>query len=246
MKAPMVTTITLTTLALCDAVLGTAMAAERRFTLSAFDKVRIEGDVAVEITSDTAPFAIASGDPRALEALSVRVQGGTLYIRRARRNAPVEARARKAAPDALPLVRLSARSVQSLTVLGHGSARIDRLSGARPSATMDGNGSVEIGTLAADTVAIAVNGSGSLKVGGSAEHARAVMLGDGLIEGSGLALSVLDFTGEGPVHARLTVDGPARIAVKGDADVQIGGKPDCTVRQTGTDVVSCGGVLAAR
>lgn len=238
--------IMLAAMAIGCAVQAPAHAADRRFTLSAFDKVRIEGDVAVEITSDAAPFAVASGDPRALEALSVKVQGGTLYIRRARRNAPTEARNRKAAPDALPLVRLSARAVQSLTVLGHGSARIDRLAGPRPSATMDGNGSVEIGAVAADAVAINVNGSGSLKIRGTSTSARAVMLGDGLIEGTSLTLGSVEFTGEGPVRAKLTVNGPAGIAVKGDADVQIAGKPVCTIRQTGINTIACGSPAPVR
>ena len=87
-----------------------AQAADKRFTLSPFDKVRIEGDVAVEIRSGAAPFAVASGDPRALESLSMRVQGGTLYIRRARTSQPTERRYRPKAPEALPLVRLDARS----------------------------------------------------------------------------------------------------------------------------------------
>ncbi len=236
MKAAMI----ITALLAASFTANAAEAAERRFTLSAFDKVRIEGDVAVEIVSDAAPFAQASGDPRALEALSVRVQGGTLYIRRERRDIPIEARNRKAGSDTLPMVRLSARAVQSLTLLGHGSAQIDRLSGARPSATIDGNGSVEIGAVAAEAVAINVNGSGSLKIGGTATSARAVMLGDGLIEGSGLTLGEINFTGEGPVRARLTVNGPALIAVKGDADVQIGGTPVCTIRQLGINAITCG------
>lgn len=223
-----------------------ASAAERRFTLSAFDKVRIEGDVAVEITSDAAPFALASGDPRALEALSLKVQGGTLYIRRARTNAPIERRKQAASPDALPLVRLSARAVQSLTLLGHGSARLDRLAGASPSATMDGDGSVEIGALEAEALALNVNGSGSLKVSGTATRARAVMLGEGLIEGAGLKLSSLDLIGEGPVRARLTVDGPALVAMKGGAEVTIGGKPVCTIRQTGKNTILCGPAEAQR
>lgn len=233
---------TLAWAALALAQLGPDMAyaAERKFTLSAFDKVRVEGDVAVEITSGAAPFALASGDVRALEALTVTVQGGTVTIRRARRNIPTEARNRPVSAVGLPLVRLSARAVQSLTVLGHGSARIDRLSGARPSVTMDGGGSVDIGTLDADRVALNVNGGGSLKVSGTAGSARAVMLGAGAIEGRGLRLSGLDFIGEGPVRARLMVDGAARIAVKGDADVQIDGTAVCTVRETGTNLIRCG------
>lgn len=233
MKAP----LTLLAALLC---LESAHAAERRFTLQAFDKVRVEGDVAVEISSDAAPFALASGDPRALEALNVKVQGGTLYIRRARRNAPVERRNQAANPDALPLVRISARAVQSLTVLGHGSARIDRLQGPQASATMDGDGSVEIIKVSAGKLAVNVNGSGSMKVSGIAESGRAVMLGDGLIEGGGLTLGALEFIGEGPVRGRFLVNGAARIAVKGDADVQIGGKPVCTIRQSGENAIVCG------
>jgi len=231
-----------TLLTLIAAVLGVdaAHAAERRYTLSAFDKVRVEGDVAVEITSGAPPFALASGDPRALEALSVKVQGGTLYIRRARRNATTELRNNAASPDQLPLVRVSARAVSALAVLGHGSARIDRLAGARPSATMDGNGSVEIGNVNAQAVAINVNGSGSLAIAGSAASARAVMLGDGLIEGGGLTLGSLEFIGEGPVRGRFAVDDAARIAVKGDADVRITGNPTCNVRQSGENVIQCG------
>lgn len=220
-----------------------AHAAERRFTLQAFDKVRIEGDVAVEITSGAAPFALASGDPRALEALSIKVQGGTLYVRRARRNAPTEARNRGASPDALPLVKISARAIQSLSLLGHGSARIDRLAGARASATVDGEGSVEIGTVTANTLAVNVNGGGSMKLAGTARGGRAVMLGDGLIEGAALTLGALEFVGEGPVRGRFTVNGSARIAVKGDADVAIGGKPVCTVRQSGSNRIDCGGAI---
>lgn len=230
----------LLTLIIALLCVDTAHAAERRFTLQAFDKVRVEGDVAVEITSGAAPFALASGDPRALEALSVKVQGGTLHVRRARRNAPVEQRNRTASPDALPLVRISARSVQSLTVLGHGSARIDQLQGDQASATMDGNGSIEIGKVSADKLAMNVNGSGSMKLAGTATGGRAVMLGDGLIESGGLTLGALEFIGEGPVRGRFTVNGGARIAVKGDADIQIGGKPVCTIRQSGTNAIMCG------
>lgn len=223
-----------------------ASAAERRFTLSAFDKVRIEGDVAVEITSGAAPFAVASGDVRALEAMTLKVQGGTLYIRRARTNAPTERRKQDATPDALPLVRLSARAVQSLTLLGHGSARLDGLAGSKPSATLDGNGSIEIGAVQAESLTMNVNGSGSLKIGGRATSARAVMLGDGLIEGTALSLSKLDLIGEGPVRAQLTVDGPARIAMKGGAAIAIGGKPVCTIRETGSNDIVCGPVEAPR
>lgn len=223
-----------------------ASAAERRYTLSTFDKVRIEGDVAVEIVSGVAPAALATGDPRALDALTVRVQGGTLSIRRARASQLTERRKQSATPDALPLVRLSARAVQSLMLQGHGSVRIDRLTGARPNATLNGSGSIDIGAVKADALAVNVSGSGSLKVVGTATSARAVMLGDGLIEATGLSLSSLDLFGEGPVRARMTVDGPARISVMGDAQIEIGGQSSCTIRQSGSNAITCGSIEAPR
>ncbi len=66
------------------------------------------------------------------------------------------------------------------------------------------------------------------------------MLGDGLIEGLGLALGALELIGEGPVRAKLSVAGPARISVKGGADIAIGDTPQCTVRQTGANAILCG------
>lgn len=224
---------------------GTTLAAERRFSVASFDTVRIEGDVAVEIVSGSSPGAVASGEPRALDALSVQVQGGTLLVRRVQANAPIERRARQSAPDALPLVRISARSVESLSLRGHGSAKLDRLAGIRPSARVDGDGSAEIANVKADALSVTVTGKGSLKIAGSAQSGRAMMLGNGLLDASGLTLASLDFTGEGPVRARLLVHGPARVVANGDSQISVGGKATCTVRQTGQGRVACGSDPAA-
>lgn len=226
---------------------GTVSAAERRLSVTSFDTVRIEGDVAVEIVSDAAPGAVAIGEPRALDTLSIRIQGNALLVRRTPTNAPIEQRAKRIAPDAVPLVRISARSVESLSLRGHGSARLDRLAGSKPSARVDGDGSVEIGGVKADALSVTVTGGGSLKIAGTAASGRAMMMGDGLLEASGLTLASLDFTGEGPVRARLKVDGPARIVANGDSQIIVGGHPTCTARQTGTGLIDCGGQpIAAR
>lgn len=227
--------------ALASMLPGTASAADRRFSVTSFDTVRIEGDVAVEIVSDAAPAAVASGESRALDTLTVQSQGNTLLIRRARTNALIEGRAKRTAPEALPLVRVAARSIGSLSLRGHGSARLDRLAGTKPSARVDGDGSVEIGSVKADSLSVTVTGGGSLKINGTAAFGRAMMLGDGLLEASGLALSALDFTGEGPVRARLLVHGPARLVANGDSDISVAGKPVCKVRQTGEGRIDCGG-----
>ncbi|PXW73811.1 putative autotransporter adhesin-like protein [Blastomonas natatoria] len=228
------------TMMLAGTASPSAWAAERRFALSDFDKIRIEGDIAVDVRSGRTSGATASGDARALQALTLTVQSGTLHIRRARSTAPVERRQQAGAPEGVPQVLVDVRGVQALVLLGNGSARIDRLVGARPSATMDGNGSVEIGRVAAEVLAVNVNGSGSLKVSGTAQRARAVMIGDGLIEGTGLVVAALDLTSEGPVRAMLDVSGPARIFARGGADIAIAGTPQCTVRQIGTNEIRCG------
>ncbi|WP_373487816.1 GIN domain-containing protein [Blastomonas sp.] len=225
------------------AILGcadVAHAAERRFTLGAFDRVRVEGDVSVEIRSDTAPFAFATGDPRALEALTIRVQGDTVYVRRARRNAPAEARNLPSEPAPELHVVLNARAISAVAVLGNGNLRIDQLRGDKASATLDGTGLVEIDRIASPAATLSLNGSGRMVVAGKAQTGRVTMLGDGTIEGAGLAMTSLDFTGEGPVTARVSIDGPVRIAVKGGATLTIGGNPVCTVRQIGDNSITCG------
>ena len=59
-----------------------AAAADRNFTVTGFEKIRVDGPFRVKLTTGVAPFAKASGSPTAINAVSVEVQGQTLVVRR--------------------------------------------------------------------------------------------------------------------------------------------------------------------
>jgi len=58
-----------------------AVAAERNFGVSGFDRVRVDGDYRVTLTVGIAPFAKAKGSMRALDPVDVIVEGRTLVVR---------------------------------------------------------------------------------------------------------------------------------------------------------------------
>ena len=59
-----------------------ASAAERNFTVTGFDRIRIDGPYRVRLTTGVAPFAKASGSAAALNGVSIEVQGKTLIVRK--------------------------------------------------------------------------------------------------------------------------------------------------------------------
>ena len=63
------------------AVASPATAADRNYSVTSFDRIRVEGPYSVNVTTNVAPFARASGDLRAIDRVSLRVEGRTLYVR---------------------------------------------------------------------------------------------------------------------------------------------------------------------
>ena len=60
-----------------------AAAAERSFTVTGFDRIRVDGPYMVRLTTGVSPYARAKGSPSALDGISVEVQGQTLIVRKA-------------------------------------------------------------------------------------------------------------------------------------------------------------------
>src|SRR5512139_622850 len=56
-------------------------AAERTYSVSGFDRVRIDGPYRVDLRTNVAPYAKARGAPVSLDGVSIKVEGRTLVIR---------------------------------------------------------------------------------------------------------------------------------------------------------------------
>lgn len=86
-------------LVLCLAPLATPLqAADRRFFVGEFDRIRIEGACEVRLVTRGAPSARASGSAAAIGALDIQVEAGTLWACRGVRSRGRHARYRRSAP----------------------------------------------------------------------------------------------------------------------------------------------------
>ena len=217
-------------------------AAERHYVVTSFDRVRIDGPFEVHLTTRGAPAATADGSPRATDALSIRVEGTTLIVSAGTggwREIPV-----RGTVDA-PIIRLSAPSLRSATVVGGGSLTIDGVVAAqRVDLNVTGSGTLSVGALDADQLNATLLGSGTMTLGGRGGRVRLMASGSGVLDAAALrgddVLVRLDGSGSALATARYTADATS----SGVGGVTIYGKPACKVKATVGGPISCGEIAA--
>jgi len=224
-------------LALCvPALLASvpAEAAERKFTITGFERIRVDGPFRVKLTTEIAPFAKASGSPTALDRVSVEVQGQTLVVRKnpgawggypGESHGPVE-------------VSVGARTVNQAWLNGAGSLEIDAVKGQTLDLSVQGPGSISVGRIAVDELKVGLTGSGSARLAGSAALGTVIVRGASSLEGSALSVKDATIGAEGTAIVRLTATNTAKVDTLGTALVELSGRPACTVRAVGSAMVS--------
>jgi hypothetical protein len=211
-----------------------AFAAERNFSVTGFDRIRVDGPYRIVTTTSVAPFARASGSPAALDGISIEVQGRTLIVRRNRSSwggfpgtspGPVE-------------ISVGTHELTTVWMNGAGSLSIDAVKGMSFDLSIQGPGSVSIGRLDVDRLKVGLTGAGSAVLGGKAAQATTIVRGTGSIDGSALTVKDVTIGAEGSSVVRLAATWTAKIDVMGTAIVELAGRPACTVRASGSAVVS--------
>lgn len=211
-----------------------AAAAERSFTVTGFDRIRVDGPFRVKLATGVAPFARASGTPTALNAVSVEVQGQTLVVRKSPSSwdgYPGEA------PGPVEIM-VGTHDLTTAWLNGAGSLTIDKAKAQAFDLSVQGAGSVAIGRLTADRLRLGLAGSGSAQVAGSVADVRAIVRGTASFDGSGLAAKDAVIGAEGTTEVRLSASGTAKVDAQGLATVALGGRPACTLRVHGSATVS--------
>ena len=103
-----------------------ATAATRSYTITSFDRIRVEGPYAVSVGVGGSSFASATGTQRAIDAVSLRVEGRTLYVRADRSawggNPDV--------PGGPVTIRVGTHDLAQASLSGAGSIAIDKLRGS--------------------------------------------------------------------------------------------------------------------
>ena len=211
-----------------------ASAAERNYTVTGFDRVRLDGPYRVRMTTGVAPFARATGSSAALDSISIEVQGQTLVIRKnpsswggypGEAQGPVE-------------ITIGTHDLSTVWLNGPGSLAINSVRGQSFDLNVQGSGSVSVGRLEVDRLRAGLIGTGSASLAGKAAAATMIVRGTGSLDASGLSVKDAVVGADGGSVISVNASGSAKIDAQGTATVTVEGGPACTVRAIGSTVVS--------
>ena len=150
-----------------------AAAAERSYTVTSFDRIRVEGPFAVSVSTGKAVSARVTGSAEAIERVSLRVEGRTMLIRP--NNSGWGGYPGKQSGTAT--LTLTTPDLHTAILIGSGSVEIDHMKGARVILTVEGSGRVVARGIDADNTSLAVAGSGAIEASGRTRNGAAIARG---------------------------------------------------------------------
>lgn len=219
-----------------SAAAAPAAAAERRYSVTDFDRVQVDGPYEVTLATGASSQASVSGDQAAIDRVSLDVQGRTLRIRP---SASAWGAARNA-PAGPVRFTLSTRALRGASVTGAGSLSVDRAGGLRLDFTVSGSGSLVVGSVDADNLSLGVVGAGEMRIGGKAKIVRATAAGSGELDASGLVAEDLELSTGTSGRVTIAARRKARVSALGRGSVVVSGSPSCNVTGPAAGQVRCG------
>lgn len=202
---------------------------ERSFIVGSFERLRVDGPFDVTVVTGS-PNASASGDRRALDQVSVRVEGSTLFVGAGALGA--------GQPAGMAKIMVSVPALRAVLVNGGGRVKIAEMRGARVDVALNGAGSLDVGAVNADEANVSLTGTGALTLGGKAGKARLRAYGAGSIDASGFTANDATIVSESSGDMRVGVRYTAQIMATGAGGVAVIGAPECRV--SGPGPVDCG------
>jgi hypothetical protein len=212
-----------------------AVGAERGYSVTSFDRIRVDGPYQVTLRTNASPFAKASGAQASLDSLSIRVEGRTLIVR-ANPSAgwggyPGEGRG--------PVtIELGTHDLSAAWINGAGALFVDRVRGLKFDLAIQGSGVARIDSANVDDLRIGLSGSASSRISGKALKMTATVRGTSTLDVESLAVRDAVIGAEGPSTVRAAVSGSAKVDALGLASVTLAGAPSCTVKSQGSATVT--------
>ena len=219
---------------LAAALASPATAAERNYTVTDFNQVRVTGPYKVRLTTGVAPFARASGSTGALDGVAIDVNGRILTVRRN----PGASSGYPGQPAGPVEIEIGGHDLTIAGVVGSGSLDISAVRDMSFSLNVEGAGSARIGDVAVDQLKLWIAGTGSASLAGNAKSATLLVRGMSSLDGSRLSVDNATLGTEGPAMVRLTVSDTVKVDAKGVSQVELLGSPACTVTAAGSATVS--------
>jgi hypothetical protein len=221
---------------LCLAALAApAAAADRRYSVTDFDRIIVEGPYIVRLVVGPPSSAVATGSQEAIDRLTVDVQSQTLRIRRNRQGWG----GRPGADLGSVTITLSTRNLRSARLIGPAALDVAGARGLNVDFIVEGSGRLRATGVAVDNLTLGLLGSGTLELAGTARAIRADFQGTGNVEGARLIAQGATVTTNTAGIVALNVVGPVTVHANGLGSVSVAGRPACTVDGPGVDQVRC-------
>jgi len=203
--------------------------AERSFIVGSFDRLRVDGPFDVTVVTGS-PNASAAGEQRALDQISIRADGSTLFVGRGALGTGEQVTPAK--------VTISVPALHAVLLNGAGRIRIAEMRGNRVDVTLNGAGTVDVGRVEADEAIVSLTGTGALTLGGKAGRARLRSYGAGSIDAGSFTANEAVLASQSSGEMRVGVRYTAQISAMGAGGVAVVGAPECRV--SGPAPVDCG------
>jgi hypothetical protein len=211
-----------------------AAAADRNYTVTSFDQIRLNGPYKVRLTTGVAPYARASGTAQALDGVAIEVNGQILTVRRNSGSAP----SYSGQPSGPVEIEIGTHDLRSASIVGAGSLDISAVRSLAFNLTVEGAGSARVGNLEVDQLKLWAAGTASASLAGTAKSATLLVRGVSSLDGAGLSVKDAIIGSEGPAMVRVSVSNTAKVDAKGASQVTLDGAPACTVAAAGSATVS--------
>lgn len=190
-------------------VTGVETTTETR-TVDAFDAIALSGSVDVDAKIGPDISVEVEASPKIIGDIETVVEGDTLQVR-LKRGVHVN--------TGRMIVRITAPSLEGITVSGSGDAQIEGLDEDAFSISVSGSGDVEAAGEA-ESVTLSISGSGDI-------GARALESEDATVK----------LRGSGDI--RLTATDTATGSIAGSGDISVHGGATCTIAVSGSGDVNC-------
>lgn len=221
--------------ALLAACTGSARAATHTYSVTSFDKLRVDGPFDVRVHVGGAPGARATGPQAAIDRLSIEQHEDTLVIK----PLPGGWGGWPGADQGKLVIEVSALALSAAGVTGSGDVAVDRIRGDTVRLTLAGSGNLSVGALDLTHLVAVMTGSGNLTLAGRARKAGATLTGSGNLHAGALATDdvTVNLVGSGDlaIGARHT----ATVNLAGSGDVSIVGPANCAITRSGSGDVTC-------
>lgn len=222
-------------LALASLPAAAASNASRNYGVNGFERIRIDGPYEVRVHTGVAPYAKASAkNLAALDALSVKVDGKTLIIRRNSSSwGGYEGQS-----TGLVVIDVGTHDLSTVWQNGSGSVVIDKAKGLMFDLFVQGAGMARVDQMEVDQLRLNIDGASTTRLSGKALKVNANARGSVNLDASGLAVKDAIVTAEGPSLVRMQVSDTAKVNAYGIASVDLGGGAACTIKAPGSATVT--------